>query len=374
MTKKEKLLIFAKSLDGGTGTYALSLLKLKSVQIKLVSLEKPRFRKISKGGTAYLKTGEGYPQKYYLAENFFAFFADLMKFKKRLDEFKPDIVLGIESHANLMVQMCKAIFGYKFKTVLTTHIDLEKTLRSKSSGFAYAILKGLIPFFYQRADILVAVSKGVARGLKKDFGITKKVAVIYNGIAINKPFKTRELSHTKTIICVGRLTEQKDHLTLIKAFKEVGLRFPETVLLIPSDGPLKQELQNYVVKHNLSGRVKFLGWVKNLNALYTQSDLFVLATKREGFGYVLVEAMASSLPVISTDVDYGPREVLDNGKYGILVPPGNVRALTAAIIRIFSNPKIYSEYGEKAYNRALMYRETEMLSGYDRIISSLKKK
>jgi glycosyltransferase involved in cell wall biosynthesis len=374
MTKKVKLLIFAKSVDGGTGTYALSLLKLASFQTKLVSFEKPKYREIDVGRVSYLRRKNYYPQKYFFAKNAFSFIADLLKFKKKIDAFNPNIVLGIESHANLMVQMCKTIFGYKFKTVLTTHIDLEKTLRSKSSGFAYTILKGLIPFFYQRADVLVAVSIGVARGLKKDFGITKKVTVIYNGITINKPFKRRKLSKTKTLICVGRLTEQKDHLTLIKAIQEVGLRFPETVLLIPSDGPLKQQLQRYVEKNNLSGRVKFLGWVKNLNALYDKSDLFVLATRREGFGYVQVEAMAASLPVISSDVDYGPREVLDNGKYGIMVPPGNVRAMAAAIIRIFSNPKIYSEYSKKAYYRALMFSEVDMLSGYSRIISSLKKK
>lgn len=371
MDNKIKVLILAKSLDGGTGTFALSLSKLRKFNLRLLSFEKPKFRKIKAGKASFL--GEQYPQKYIFGTSFSSFLRDILRFRRLVKKYRPEVVLAVESHANLMTEIGKILFGFKYQTILVTLIDLEKTIKRKSSRFTYRLLKKAISFFYPKANSLVAISEGVAKGLRKDFGIKKNVQVIYLGIPLKKSSTTRRLGRRRTIVSVARLVEQKDHLTLIKAVKIVIRRLPQARLLIASDGPLKERLQRFVMKNRLVENIKFLGWVDNLSKVYQQADLFVLSTKREGFGYVLVEAMAFSLPVISSDVDYGPREVLSKGKYGILVPPGNVRLLGKAIISLLSDHKKYAHYSFLARKRALMFREKEMLKRYSRLISSLVK-
>ena len=108
-------------------------------------------------------------------------------------------------------------------------------------------------------------------------------------------------------------------------------------LNIVGDGPLKNELIQFVNDLKLQNYITFHGFQKNLKNFYLNSDLFVLSSIYEGFGNVIVEAMSYGVQIISTDCPSGPSEILDNGKYGILVPINDEKSISYAIKNIINN-------------------------------------
>jgi glycosyltransferase involved in cell wall biosynthesis len=129
----------------------------------------------------------------------------------------------------------------------------------------------------------------------------------------------------------------KDHRTLIAAFAKLRAR-RSARLVIFGYGPLEAELRAYAEELGVSGSVLMPGYVNDPAACYAVADLFVLSSTTEGFGNVLIEAMAAGVPVVSTDAPHGPREILADGRYGPLVPVGDAEALASAMERTLDHP------------------------------------
>lgn len=125
---------------------------------------------------------------------------------------------------------------------------------------------------------------------------------------------------------VAHFDYEKNHRLLIEAFERALMEQSNMELWLVGDGSLRQEIESLVQKKGLEGKVKFLGIRSDIPQLLSQADIFVLSSDYEGFGLVVAEAMAAGVPVISTAVAR-VKEILENGKYGIFVPVGNVEAL-----------------------------------------------
>ncbi len=136
---------------------------------------------------------------------------------------------------------------------------------------------------------------------------------------------------------------------------------------------MKKYLKNYVKKLKIEKNVQFFGWVKNIYEYLKKSSVFVFSSKREGFGYVLLEAMSCGLPVISTNTPFGPAEILDNGKYGILVPMKNPQAMADAIYELLTDDKKYNYYKKKSLERVKYFSLDKMLKSYKKLIMNLVK-
>jgi len=376
---KIRLLILVKSIDGGTGTFLLNLLNIKKIfgkdqiVIKTLVLERPSYRNVENHQFIYLRKKDFYPQKYSFSPfNFLNFFQELAWILKKNSTFKFTHVISIDMRCNLLAIILKILSPEGIKVVATNHIDLGTTISHKSTKLTTIFLWYAIRLFYDKADALVCVSKSLSKNLKKNFGLKKKVFAVYNGLNL-KPGKARAFSQgkKKTIITVARLVEQKDYITLLKSFKLIQRQLPDTNLWIASDGPQKKMLKSYARNLNLQSKVQFLGWVKNLNLYLRKADIFVLSSKREGFGYVLVEAMSQGLPVVSTDTPYGPSEILGSGKYGVLVPPGNSILMKKEIISLLTNRGRYEDFSRKAIERSTYFNQERMINGYKKIITNL---
>jgi glycosyltransferase involved in cell wall biosynthesis len=175
----------------------------------------------------------------------------------------------------------------------------------------------------------------------------------------------------KIIITIARLVEQKDHENLINAFKLLQKNMPETELWILGDGPRRKELETLVKKLELQNKVFLLGWVSDIKSYIDKSNLFVLSSKREGFSYVLLEAMCQGIPVISTDTPYGPGEILGSGEFGVLVPMGRPDRMQNAMLTLLKNKQKYKYYSEKSIERSKFFSANRMLNGYKSLISDL---
>jgi glycosyltransferase involved in cell wall biosynthesis len=193
---------------------------------------------------------------------------------------------------------------------------------------------------YSFATKVIAVSKGVKSDLINLGCLSNnKVDVIYNPAAkgilksdyIEKKVKALDVGgYDYTIISIGSLEKQKSYTDLINAFSLIYLKL-NARLIILGEGSERLKLESLVNELGLNSRVLMPGFIKNPYPWILASDLFVLSSKWEGFGNVIVEALECGIKVVSTNCNSGPAEILDNGRYGHLVPVGDIKALSTAM-------------------------------------------
>jgi glycosyltransferase involved in cell wall biosynthesis len=199
--------------------------------------------------------------------------------------------------------------------------------------------------FYPWADEIVAVSQGVATDLTQIIHLpADRIQVIYNPVLTPELFSLAQepVAHPwfksgqpPVILGVGRLHPQKDFPTLIHAFDRVR-QVRSARLMILGDGPERERLTALIAELGLTNDVALPGFVQNPYAYMSKASVFVLSSAWEGLGNVLIEAMAVGTPVVATNCESGPAEILDRGKYGHLTPVGDSEAIAAAILSVLA--------------------------------------
>jgi glycosyltransferase involved in cell wall biosynthesis len=295
-----------------------------------------------------------------------------------LRDQKPQIIFSALSNANAAAIAASRLFLPSCQAVITQHVSWVQVLANNSTRkerIVYQLSKFLYPF----AARIVAVSTSFLDEIKSMKNVDpEKVLCIYNPVVTSRLLELAQkqpdhpwltLKTRPIILGVGRLVEQKDFTTLIRAFSNVQSQI-ECKLLILGDGPERQKLEKLVANLGLAGKVSMPGFSSNPYAIMANADLFVLSSRFEGLPTVLIEAMACGTPVVSTDCVSGPAEILDSGKYGPLVPVGDVDALSKSIIKALQNP----QDREILKERALIYSVDNATRVYknliDQVISS----
>jgi len=258
---------------------------------------------------------------------------------KYLKTNKPDILISAMAHVNVVAIISKILTRKKTKLIITEHTTLSLA-KKESKKVKEKVLFNILKYIYNYADAIVAVSKYMAHDMSIILGIPEeKINVIYNPIIDNSLIEKSNQdieeewfnpNESPVVISIGRLAEPKDFETLIRAFKKVRDKM-KVRLLILGEGPKREQLEKLIHDLNIENDVKMPGFKQNPYAYLRRAALFVLSSKREGLPTVLVEALACGIPVISTDCLSGPREILQNGRLGTLVPVGDVDALAKAI-------------------------------------------
>lgn len=192
---------------------------------------------------------------------------------------------------------------------------------------------------YRLAYARVGVSKGVVDIISNLSGLQlKKFEVINNPVSQCKEASSSSIIEVEKrwscppgtrVISVGSFKSQKNHQLLFKAI--ANIKNPNIRLMLVGDGEDREKLKNLAKKLKIETNIIFVGFQIDLSPFYKTSDLFVLSSDYEGFGNVIVEALSYGIPVVSTDCPYGPSEILDNGRFGTLVPVGDIDALAIAI-------------------------------------------
>ncbi|MGA4439877.1 glycosyltransferase [Psychrobacter pocilloporae] len=270
----------------------------------------------------------------------------ILPLAKYLRKEKPDAILSAMNYVNIVTVMAHLASGSNTKVIVSEHNNLTES-KKELSFIKGRILTSLMSWAYRKANGIVAVSNGVADALTNELKIDRnKITTIYNPIFSEDLIKRSQESILHPwinnaafplVLSVGRLTSQKDFRTLIHAFKQV-LEKKNCNLIILGEGELRPELEKLIKSLGLDDNVQLLGFVDNPYAWMSHADLFVLSSIREGFGNVIVEAMACGTPIVSTDCPSGPHEILEGGKWGDLVPSGNSDLLAQSIIDSLDNP------------------------------------
>ena len=177
-------------------------------------------------------------------------------------------------------------------------------------------------------------------------------------------------NNVKTIVSMGRLDYLKGFDILINAFSEVGRHNSNWQLLIIGDGPLKEELKLLTLKLDIQSKVKFLGNLRNPFTYLKKSDLFVLSSRSECFGNVIIEAMACGLPVISTYC-LGPTEIITHGVDGILTEGDNVNSLSDAMSDLIGNKNKRNNIKKNAIKRANQFRVNKIIPQWEDLLKEV---
>lgn len=259
---------------------------------------------------------------------------------------RPRILLSAMKHANVTALLASILSRSQVRVVTSDH-DTPSVFFDQNPGIKSAVLRALMKVLYPHAHNIVAVSKGVADDLGNLLNISAdRIRVIPNPIVCDRILKLSNQSvphpwllnkSAPVVLAVGRLTPEKDFATLLHAFNKAR-NSRRLRLMILGEGELRASLEALVVKLGLAEDVVLPGFVDNPFAYMRHADIFVLSSRWEGFGNVLVEAMACGMPVISTDCPGGPAGILENGKWGRLVPVGDVGALALAMLDTLENP------------------------------------
>jgi len=217
---------------------------------------------------------------------------------------------------------------------------------------------------YKSFDKIICISEGTKYNLRDWLGYSNdKLKTIYNGINLKKfSYERQKYDYDNKnkikIIMVASFSKQKDQLTLIKSFSSLPNKYQ---LYFAGDGPKISEAKDLVNKLKISDRVFFLGNRDDIPDLLKKMDIFILSSKWEGFGLVVVEAMASGLPVIATNIS-GLSEIVDG--YGELFEKENTEELSNLILKISQNNFIYNELSNKSKERAKDFSLENMVKEY----------
>lgn len=265
--------------------------------------------------------------------------SSLIPLAKYMRVESPDALIANMWPMTGIALIARMISRRNLKVMVVEHTNW-KYFMNKYSTIHNLILKYSMRRLLSRADSIVTVSKGAADDLSELTQIPRdKISVIYNPIVSNFTLSDVGLCHLpkwqigthKRIIALGSFKTEKNYILLLNAFslivKKVDVR-----LLILGEGEIRFLLESVVMELGLSDLVFLPGFVTNPQAFICEADLFVLSSDFEGFGNVVVEALHAGTPVVSTDCPSGPREILEDGKYGILTPVGDAEALASAVL------------------------------------------
>jgi glycosyltransferase involved in cell wall biosynthesis len=208
-------------------------------------------------------------------------------------------------------------------------------------------LKKAIKKYYGKLDYLITLTDSDTEEYKQIFkNENVKVRKITNSV----PKFSGEISplEDKVVIAAGRLAPQKGFDLLIEAFKKVVQYYPDWKLKIFGYGREKRNLQNLILKNRLYNHVLLMGPTQNIEKELSKASIYVLSSRFEGFGMVIVEAMQCGVPVVSFDCPKGPAEIIAHNEDGILVENGNVEALADGIIELIRDKDKRKAFGKKA--------------------------
>lgn len=258
-----------------------------------------------------------------------------LKMRKLIKQYEPNVVVSFLTPINLQTILFTR--GLKCKVVVSDRIypATKKKHNLLLSKLIYPLADGYV---FQTKEARACYTGKINR-----LG-----CVIYNPLIKDLP-NAIVPSYEKYITTVGRLTNQKNHTLLIRAFAEFSKNHPDYSLKIYGNGPLKEQLQQLAAELGISDKVHFMGTVENVPSYIRDASMFVLSSDYEGMPNVLAEAMAMGLPCVATDcLGGGAAALIRDGENGLLVPCKDVQSLCAAMEKLADNAQLANALADRA--------------------------
>lgn len=304
-------------------------------------------------------------KKYSLYRNLFSYFR----------QQRPDIVLSAGYRYNTAIAYALPLSRAKTKWVMTIRENLSLAVGNMRWQERWQ-RTATIRLCLSVADKVIGVSSDLTRDMVENWGLkSDKAGAIHNAVVddrvvekggenVDHPFFT---SGEKVLVAIGRLENQKDYPTLFNAFADLVKTDPARLIIL-GEGSLRDALQKLIDQMGISDRIALAGFTKNPFSYMRQADGVVMSSIWEGFGNVLAEALAQGTPIVSTDCPSGPAEILDGGKFGPLVPVGDVPALTEGMRKVLNDPLPESTLKSRAQAFSVSARVSDYITLFEQLL------
>ena len=290
---------------------------------------------------------------------------------------RPSVLLSSKPHANLTAIWARSLADTDTRIAIWEHAPLSCDMTgAKRRKWRWHYLRPLVRDVYPHADTIIAVSNGVAEDLAR-IGIDRaRIHTIYNPVVSQRVSEAAaaSLDHPwfsetapPVVLSVSRITESKDLSTLLRAFARVRANRASRLMILgeakaPRD---KRRLTKLASELKVRDSVAFTGFVDNPFAYMARARVLVCSSKWEGFGNVLVEALACGCPVVSTNCPTGPVEILQDGRFGRLVPVGDDAAMGEAILRTMDEDRCAARLQQHANHFSVAHATDRFLDLFE---------
>jgi glycosyltransferase involved in cell wall biosynthesis len=272
-----------------------------------------------------------------------------------------DVVLGTRPGINIGLARLPHRKG--LRVVALEHVGLHRANAQTRAEYERT---------YSSLDAVVTLTPKDGRRYRELLGAAPRVHSIPNAIAASTPPSSGRGSETRSVVAAGgRLVRQKGFDLLLEAWAQVVERNPTWLLRIYGDGPLEAELTARAAAPDLAGRVQMMGFTPDLPRVLHLAEVFVLSSRFEGMPMVLLEAMAAGNAVVAFDCPTGPRQLITHEQNGLLVPPGSVDDLAAALQRVLADHALRRDLGHNARRRARHFDPAALARRWDRLLRDL---
>ena len=309
-----------------------------------------------------------YPKRFFIKWKFEHSIKIILQ--NHINEIQPDIIIGTTKYKADIICKLKS----NAKRIIESH--LAKSFTGDNEGIKRS---PIIQLFFnlnlsrynhiikKYSDAIVTLTKGDAI----EWGEPHKTYVIPN--VITQIATTLSSCENKKVITVGRLTHQKGFDILIKLWKTVNLKHPNWVLDIYGSGELENILNEQICKEGLQNNITIHPPTTKIYQEMQNSSVFVLPSRYEGFGLVLIEAMTNGLPCISFDCPYGPSDIITDGEDGFLIHNGDIQAMADKICYLIENENIRKQMGQKAHQSAMRYAPENIMPMWEKLFNEIVK-
>lgn len=275
-----------------------------------------------------------------LCGNLFHFY---MKLKEHISTSNYDVVV-VHNMGKLSL-LCAFVPNIK-KLVVLEHVSFVSRPQK---------IQSLSKLLYRKIDQVVTLTQNDKEQFDK---FHSNVLVIPNFSPF--PISSTHQQNNKQIVTIGRLTDQKNYIHLLQAWEKIYQSIPEWKLNIYGEGEHHSMLDDYITRKSLRN-VTLMGTTSNVKQVYEQSSFFVMSSKYEGLPMVLIEAQSFGLPIVSYNCPYGPSDVIQENKNGLLVEDQNIDKLAEAILKLASSPDLLNRFSQESLLNAEKYQPEQIL-------------
>ena len=287
------------------------------------------------------------------------------RLRKLLDEIQPDVVVS----TTYALPLFREILSQPYRHVVESHVCYGRLLQFIFTHIPWLdrkISQHLLKMLKRCEKVVVLTHKDAACWKGYD-----NIEVIHN-VVTNYPEKITDVAdRPKRIIAVGRLHAQKGFDLLIQSWQLIAARHPDWQLVVYGHGGDLQKLQQQLEKAGLTSSMTFAGATDNIYKEYQNSAFYVMSSRYEGWGLVLVEAMSCGLPCVSFDCPYGPSDIIRDGEDGFLVENGNIQQLAEKMELLINNKELRERLGVRARLNAARFTSDNIMPQWTKLFETI---
>jgi len=301
--------------------------------------------------------------------------------RRFIKDSRPDIVVAFLSYTTALTATRAAQTGARvvFNQQTPMSAFLTDADYQWGRGWRRTVFTATSRLTYAAADLIIATSRGVADDLTSNFGVSPDaVRVVPNPVDLDavRTFASEPLDAgaeiagtTPVIVAAGRLADAKNYPMLIDSLRILRASVPARLFIL-GQGELEPALRRKIAEHRLEDAVTLLGFHRNPWKYIVRADVFALSSHYEGFGNVLIEAMALGVPVVAT-ASAGTRDIVNHGVDGLLVEPHTAEAMAAALRRVLESRDMRAAMARAATTSAERFAAPSVIARYDTVLEQL---